>query len=217
MSQKLTPEAIEALLLEHDEIVQLFMHEDNRAWQLNLAVAAANGTLAAFLLQTYSTTFSTSAHPFFLNVICLAGFFLNLLMFFVFQRSKIHWWSRLSRAIQIEQIVTEELSTQPNDNFQFDTLLSAEGHIFLKHQRLVVRQRPGRADRFLLALKRVFRQTKRLPIPEEQNQKAGSKEVKDLEVVSEHLRRWERFEILGHYWLLIPLALAWLALIFLHP
>jgi hypothetical protein len=91
----------QALLQEHEELVQLYVHEDSMAWQLTLAVLAMNG---AVFSGTYALgVFDRTKPPGFeLYVLLALGVLLNIVAFFVLQRSKIHRVSRLFRAYQIE-------------------------------------------------------------------------------------------------------------------
>lgn len=99
------PEASEsvttALLQEHDELVQLIMHEELVAWQLNLVLLASNSGLLAAL---YSLGLLDSQRPVgaALAIVLVAGVMLNVAGFFVLQRRKIYRLSRLYRACRVE-------------------------------------------------------------------------------------------------------------------
>ena len=86
---------------EHAELVSLFIHEDSLAWQLTVGLIAAN---AATITGTYGLGVFDESKKLELGAVALlvVGCFLNLVGFFVLQRSKIHRSSRLYRAIHVE-------------------------------------------------------------------------------------------------------------------
>lgn len=113
--------ATDALLQEHDELVQLFIHDDVLAWQLNLVLLAANTGLltAVHTLGLFDLQQPVGAP---LLIVLLVGVMLNVVGFFVLQRRQIYRLSRLYRAYRVE----DELSRAGSP---IQTFLSAEGNI----------------------------------------------------------------------------------------
>jgi len=119
----------EALVREHEELVQLYIHEDAMAWNLiffflaaNIAIVSGIGALVSLGIAKFSLLV--------ISFLCVFGAIVGFLGFFTLQRSRIHRESRLFRAEDIE----EELRKK---KLVFDTFLSAEAtiHKELKYQR----------------------------------------------------------------------------------
>ena len=113
--------AIAALLQQHDELVQLYIHEDALAWQLNLTLLGADAGLfaAAGGLGAFDAEVPVS---FPLIAVLAAGALINVVGFFVLQRSKIHRTSRLFRGLHLEADLLKS-------GISVDTFASAEGYI----------------------------------------------------------------------------------------
>lgn len=107
MSEDSEKRTVEALLQEHQELVQLFVHENSLAWQLNLAFLAMNGVVITAVVGygLFDKT-KTLALPIYLFL--LFGVILNTLTYFVFQRSKLHRESRLVRAYEVEDQLAQK-------------------------------------------------------------------------------------------------------------
>lgn len=112
---------LDALRQEHDQLIQLYVHEDLMAWQLNAGFLAMN---AAFIAASYGLgVFDAAKEPALIALVVLVGAaLLNWVAFFTFERSKIHRNARLNRIYQVE----DELRTL---GFPIQTLGSAERNI----------------------------------------------------------------------------------------
>lgn len=112
---------VTALLHEHEELVQLFIHEDSMAWNLLLTMLAAN---VAFLGATFPLRIfhQNGANLVAIGMILIFGLFVNLAGYFILQRSNIHRLSRLYRAYRIEKALQIE-------GHSVRTFRSAEGNI----------------------------------------------------------------------------------------
>lgn len=120
---------IDALLQEHQELIDLAIHEDALSWQLNLEFLGTNGALlaAAFVARGAAS---------YVMVVAIFAAVVNGLWFFPFERSKLHFSSRLCRAYEIE----DQLESM---GIIFRTLTSAERTI----ARGFVHDRIGKPDR----------------------------------------------------------------------
>ena len=114
--------AVESLRQEHEELVGLFIHEDSMAWQLTIGLLAANAVVVAGAhgLGLFDPTKSPQIDLFGL---LLLGSAINVVGFFVLQRSKLHRTSRLFRAYHIEAALGSV-------GVALQTFSSAEGNIF---------------------------------------------------------------------------------------
>lgn len=92
---------VTGLLQEHDELVQLMMHDDIIAWYLNLALLATNGGLLSAVETQGVFEFTEPVDPA-LWLVLFAGLLLNVVGHFALQRRKVHRLSRLYRALRIE-------------------------------------------------------------------------------------------------------------------
>jgi len=92
------------------------------AWQLNFALLAANAGLFA-AANTLPVFDSTEGIGLPLAVVLLVGALINLVGFFVLQRSKIHRLSRLFRAYSVEDALAQA-------GHPIQTFTSAERHVF---------------------------------------------------------------------------------------
>lgn len=90
-----------ALLQEHDELVQLFVHEDGRAFQVNVALLAAEGGLLAGA-QSFGIFDVQRSISMPLVIVLLGGALLNVVGFFVLQKVQLLRMSRLYRGFRIE-------------------------------------------------------------------------------------------------------------------
>jgi hypothetical protein len=101
MASESDQQKIDALRQEHEELVQLYVHEDSMAWQLSLTLLAANGALftALYGLDVFDPTKHLGIPVF---AILSVGIAINVVGYFVLQRSNIHRKSRLFRAYQVE-------------------------------------------------------------------------------------------------------------------
>ena len=97
MSESLTA----ALLQEHDELVQLIIHEEYVSWQLNLVLLGANSALLGALhsLGLFDRQQQVGFEPAFLLV---GGLIVNLVGVFVVQRRGMYRLARLHRGCRIE-------------------------------------------------------------------------------------------------------------------
>lgn len=92
---------VTALLQEHDELVQLFIHNDLVAWYLNLALLAANGGLLSALHAVGLFDLEAPLRaP--IVVVLGAGVLVNVVGYFVLQRRRVYRQSRLNRALFVE-------------------------------------------------------------------------------------------------------------------
>lgn len=121
----------EDLLHEHEELVQLFIHEDSMAWQLSLGLLAGNAVVVSgvYSLGLLDANKSNASELIAIGVVIGLGILLNLVGFFVLQRSKIHRLSRLFRAYAVENRLRAIGS-------QIATFTSAEGNL---HRKVMLR------------------------------------------------------------------------------
>lgn len=94
----------EHLLQEHEELVQLFIHEDSMAWQLTLALLAGNAAVigGAYGIGLLDPAKCLARELFAMYFVIVLGILLNVVGFCVLQRSKIHRLSRLFRGYAVE-------------------------------------------------------------------------------------------------------------------
>lgn len=98
-------ERIAGLLQEHEELVQLYIHEDSTAWQLMLALFAADAGLIALANRLGAFDPLLPVTPL-LIVVCVFAIVFNLMAYSVLQRSELHRLSRLFRAYSVEAHLT---------------------------------------------------------------------------------------------------------------
>lgn len=92
----------EVLLREHEELVNLFIHEDNLVWNLiyffliiNVGLISGTGALISFGV--------TGIILLLVSLLCLFGAVIAFSWFFTMQRSRIHWEALIFRAEDIER------------------------------------------------------------------------------------------------------------------
>jgi len=113
----------EILLREHEELIQLFIHEDKLAWNIIYFYIVANLGLSSALVILISSSSPFSFPAFFL---CIIGSGFGIIFYFAFQRSKIHWHSRLYRALEIEN------KFNAHKDMEFKTFSSCESKIWFE-------------------------------------------------------------------------------------
>ena len=107
MSEDSEKRTVDALLQEHQELVQLFVHENSLSWQLNLAFLAMNGVVISAAVG-YGLFDKRESLVLPIYLFLLFGAILNPLTYFVFQRSKLHREARLVRAYEVEDQLAQK-------------------------------------------------------------------------------------------------------------
>ena len=97
----ITESVTTALLQEHDELVQLIIHEESVSWQLNLVLLAANGALLG-PLHSLGLLDRQQQVGFALGFLMVVGVIINLVGVFVLQRRGMYRLARLHRGCRIE-------------------------------------------------------------------------------------------------------------------
>ena len=126
-----------ALLQEHEELVQLFIHEDSMAWQITLALLAMNGALFA---AVYKDLFKYDSKPGSeLYVLLTVGVILNAVGYLGRRRSELYRLSRLFRAYYVEDALAKA-------GAPIRTFTSAERTVFRKKMLIAPAESPGYAS-----------------------------------------------------------------------
>jgi hypothetical protein len=106
------------LLEEHKELVQLFIHEDSMAWNLINYYIVVNVGILAGIGALFNPCSMVKA---LISVaLCFGGSISGLIWLLFLMRSRMHSDSRMYRAIEIENRLTEKTK------IEFDTLKSCE-------------------------------------------------------------------------------------------
>lgn len=113
---------LHALIEEHKELVNLYIHQDTLAWHLVYIYFFIVGTLASAIvisMSSFTANNSKQEIGFYMSLLSFFGMFISILWFFMFCRSKIYREVPINAALMIEKEITKRLE---DEKLAFNTL-----------------------------------------------------------------------------------------------
>lgn len=113
---------LNALIEEHKELVNLYIHQDTLAWHVVYLYFFIIGTLASAIVISTSSSIANNSEQEISLYISILGFFgmlVSILWFFILYRNKIYREAIINAALFIEKEITKRLG---DEDLIFNTL-----------------------------------------------------------------------------------------------